>query len=307
MHRFETGGYSDNDNEEDLTKSSLWVIEALSWIQTAEKVHGRSIDADISLAESNLTFSIWSKGCLQDSQGSTEYKRNSDGDPVLYLCDSTRDRKNILLHIFKPLTKDIFIFKTTQQMFEQMGIHNDYNVLLQYYGEWFMSLPKAILEKECLGIWCPTVRWLHDIVQESVDIILHKKSMMKDEILLHSLHTFCVEAADLPRAFLLASVCCEAIYAATKQLEAKTYGEVTCEACGKSMIRAFVCIKEMMRILNLITYILTFIFILYSETMGTIIAEATNVSFDHTTFVRQTGWSRACNRIKCGKWDVLHI
>ncbi len=234
LHLFETGNYSDNDHDDSNAKTkSPWVQEAISWITTAENVYGHSIDVNISPIDTHLSFSVWSKGCLQDIQDAATYSRNDDGHPILYLCDSTRDRKKILLHVFKPLTKDIFVFKTTQQIFEHMGIEKDFDVLLQYYGEWFMSLPKSILEKECLGIWCPTVRWLHDIVQQSVDIMLNETNSVNETIVLSSLHDFCLEATDLPRAFLLATVCHDAISMATKQLEEKTYGLITCDTCGK--------------------------------------------------------------------------
>ena len=201
----------------------------MAWIQTTEDV-GRSIDDKIPSMCSKLSFQTWSKAFLQD-QGSSSFQRNDNGDPILYLCDSTRDRKNILLHIFQPLTKDIFIFKTTNQIFERMGILKDHEKLLQYYGEWFMSLPKSILTKECLGIWCPTVRWLLDLIHDSFDI----KSVNQgtEKIILHRLYSFCEEALDLPRAFLMASICRDAVHSATKQLEEKTYGKLTSETCCK--------------------------------------------------------------------------
>ncbi len=224
------------------TKSrSSWVVEAMSWIETNEEVCG-SIDSDLPTMESNLTFPTWSKGFLQD-QGSSTFPRNNCGDPILYLCDSTRDRKNILLHIFKPLTKDIFIFKTTNQIFECMGIHKDYEKLLQYYGEWFMSLPKDILTKECLGIWCPTVRWLLDVVHDSYDKSAVQQQQLQQQqqtqqqqqqsIILYRLYKFCEDSSDLPRAFLLASICRDAVHSAAKQLEEKTYGNLSSEASCK--------------------------------------------------------------------------
>jgi len=234
LHQFENTNYTDDDNDDVAESKSPWVDEGLSWIETAENVYGHSIDVSISIIDSNISFSTWSNGCLQD--GAASYRRNEDGQPALYLCDSTRERKKILLHIFHPLTKDIFIFKTTQQIFEQMGIQKDHDKLLQYYGEWFMSLPKAILEKQCIGLWCPTVRWIHDIVQESIDCILNDTTEETDFILLKSLHEFCADSSDLPRAFLLATICRDAIDVATKQLEERTYGKITCEICGKPLI-----------------------------------------------------------------------
>mmetsp|Transcript_4547 Transcript_4547/g.5234 ORF Transcript_4547/g.5234 Transcript_4547/m.5234 type:complete len:1732 (+) Transcript_4547:341-5536(+) len=237
LHRFESGGYCDNDDEEVLTKDkSSWVIEALSWIETAEAVCGQSIDSEIfhySEPESILSFFTFAKSCLHDGQNTTSFCRNAEGDPSIYLCDSTRDRKNILLHIFRPLTKDIFIFKTTQQIFEHMGLQSDYEILLQYYGEWFMALPKAIIEKECLGIWCPTVRWLHDIVQNCMNDLIQEKKEQIETMPLSPLHKFCSESSDLPRAFLLATVCLEAVHSATKQLEDKTYGLIKYVDCVK--------------------------------------------------------------------------
>ena len=83
-----------------------------------------------------LAFCVFAKGLttVQDGQDSSGCDRNHDGNPTLCLCDSTRDRKNILLHIFQPLTKDIFVFKTTQQIFEQIiNIHTNLTARLVFF------------------------------------------------------------------------------------------------------------------------------------------------------------------------------
>jgi hypothetical protein len=98
-----------------------------------------------------------------------------------------------------------------------------------------MSLPKDQIEKQCNGVLCPIVRWLHDMVldyMESEDY----NTRMKEEgsvLFLETLHTFCCEATDLPRAFLLASVCHDAVMFATKHIEDKTYGLLTNQGCGE--------------------------------------------------------------------------
>ena len=101
------------DNEAEANESSPkpWVEEAKAWIDTSEKVTERCIDSVLTTqAQSKLSFATFAKGCLQDD--TTSLTRNEAGKLKLYLCDSTRDRKRILLHLFCPLTKDIFIFKS---------------------------------------------------------------------------------------------------------------------------------------------------------------------------------------------------
>ena len=151
----------------------------------------------------------------------------------IYLCESTRDRKKILYHLFRPLLKDVFIFKTTQQIFVSMGIYNDYDKLLQYFGEWFMSLPGKEATNASLGDWCPMVRWLQDIIRGCFERMKPgEDSENKGVPLLGVLHKFCSEASDLPRAFLLAVVCCDAISATARVLEHKSYGLISHERCG---------------------------------------------------------------------------
>ncbi len=194
----------------------------------------RSIDDGIAVGDGKeLKFSVFAKGCLQDKR--TGLSRNEDGKIMIYLCDSTRDRKQILLHLFAPLTKDIFVFKASQRIFEHMGINDDYDKLLQYYGEWFMSLPKEVAERINDGVWCPAVRWLNDVVLSYLQSEECERAIKEDGtvIMLEALYKFCEEADDLPRAFLLAVVCHDAIAAATKKIDDKTYGLVTSQLCGK--------------------------------------------------------------------------
>jgi len=144
------------------------------------------------------------------------------------------------MHIFRPLLKDVFIFKTTKQILDEMGLIEDVDKMLTYFGEWFMSLRSETAKKTSLGLWCPTLRWLQEIIREhlreTTGHILpayadpkQEEEEDKVEIMLPALHKFCSECSDLPRAFLLAAICQEAISDTTKQFEDKTYGLISQE------------------------------------------------------------------------------
>lgn len=75
------------------------------------------------------------------------------------------------------------------------------------------------------------VRWLQDTVTSE----LEDGATQGDKIskpLLFSIHKFCSEATDLVRAFLLATLCREAVSIATRKKEAKTYGKVSSMEAG---------------------------------------------------------------------------
>jgi len=96
LHQFEVGGYADNDIDSSVNPKSKWIIEGLSWIDTYEEVTGQSIDMDLGEDDlSPLSFSTFAKACLQEYKDSTPL--NTNGSYKLFLCDSTRDRKKILV------------------------------------------------------------------------------------------------------------------------------------------------------------------------------------------------------------------
>ena len=106
----------------DVEKNS-WVEEATSWRETFEKVTSRSVDAELpDQVEAKLSFATFAKGCIQD--GVNSFERKKDGNLKIFLCDSTRDRKQILLHVFKPLTKDVFSSKTTQSFLKSFRTYS---------------------------------------------------------------------------------------------------------------------------------------------------------------------------------------
>lgn len=54
------------------------------------------------------------------------------------------------------------------------------------------------------------------------------------EIPLKSVHSFCAESPNLVKAFLLATLCREAVAMAARQKEEKTYGKISCADAGRS-------------------------------------------------------------------------
>jgi hypothetical protein len=96
----------------------------------------------------------------------------------------------------------------------------------KYFGEWFMSLSAQEASRASLyDMWCPILRWLQDIIAASYDA--DSSSTLSEHNALKDLQKLCSEASDLPRAFLLAVVCREAVLITSKQFEAKTYGKVS--------------------------------------------------------------------------------
>jgi len=238
LNKFETECSSfdeEGDVERSSSERSLWAPEALSWIKTHEEVTERGIDCDLQrLEEEPVVFSVFAKACLQDIQGSKPLPKNDKGERKLFLCDSTRDRKVILMHVFRPLLKDVFSYKTTQKIFKQMGLIDEHNALLKYFGEWFMSLPVMTAANVSIDRLSVTIRWLQETIQHSTK--REDYDVPKDErknVLLEVLYKFCSESTDLPRAFLLSIACFEAISEAVKKLEEESYGEISREESVK--------------------------------------------------------------------------
>jgi len=252
-----------NDLSERTAPRTPWAVEAMAWIDTYEKVSGCSVDANLRLTPDQrrsmnrkglgLSFSTFFKACMPKEIAPNHYgdHRKHDADALyIFLTDSTRSRIPILEHIFSPLLKDIFVFKVVNSVFDCLGIREEYAVLQKYFGEWFMTLPANAAAKASLfGLWCPILRWLQEMITSILDEedkkrtndvmsdlalsssekkVDNTRSLLSGDARLDTLRTFCEKAADLPRAFLLAAVCREAVLIATRQKEAKSYGMVLC-------------------------------------------------------------------------------
>jgi len=217
LHQFETKslGFDSEDDDEGGAPKSSWCIEAQAWIETYETVTGTSIDAQLAPPVTDpLRFWSFSKACSPPADSDVSDKQHAKIQ--VHFTDSTRSRTEILVHIFRPFLQDVFAYKTVNSIFDRLGLGQDYDYLCRCFGEWFMTLPtKVAAQKGFYNAKSPMVRWLQEIV---IDHPPQAKTPLE------SLFRFCEESEDLPRAFLLAALCREAISAATKQLEAKTYG-----------------------------------------------------------------------------------
>jgi len=244
IRNFELDTFGDEEEEEDGEETedgeivgaprTPWAEEAMSWIETYEEVTGGPLLGINDNSSKFLKFSSFFKAChMQSSSSSDVYYKAGTADRSIIsieLCDSSKDRIVILSHVFSPLLKDIFVFKTVNLVFNSLGLNRNFPLLEQYFGEWFLSLPALEASEASLyDMWCPILRWLQDMIAAAYDLEYEGNSSEKHNMLPH-LQTLCSEASDLPRAFLLAVVCREAVFIASKQREAKTYGKVSSKA-----------------------------------------------------------------------------
>jgi len=290
IHKFEStiqNKHEDNPSDplNSSTPVSSWGEEAVSWMRTYDSVTNKSneaIDSKTKLSQcdstttinklgklrKNLHFSSFARAFLLDKtqkQKSKKQHKNlispaSDGNQTVLLCDSSRERGSILPHIFHPLLCDIFVFKNVSSIFKRLGILQEYDTLMIYFGEWFMKVDANVASRASLyDTWSPTVRWLQDLILgwfESKNSSPSRSEDLISNIFLAPLYVFCEKAADLTKAFLLAVVCREAVYRTTKQLEEKTYGKINCEKCVKpwdKLLRKLrTCLMVSLRLFNLL-------------------------------------------------------
>jgi len=231
LYKFEQGTYNKEDEEkanEELT--TPWAEEAIEWMKTFQTVTGIGIDDEVPADQRDpLHFSTFAKACC-DSGKRSEGRTSKGKKHAIYLSDSKKTRTGVLVHIFRPLLQDLFVFKTVRSIFECLGVKDDGSSLQTYFGEWFMTLRAMMAaQKSFFDSWRPMVRWLQKIVSKELD----DYKTEPDRIPLNDLHVFCSKNPDLPRSFLLASICREAISVSSGQKESKTYGQITRADCVK--------------------------------------------------------------------------
>ena len=261
LHSFEArhlaaGVTAEGNDATSADESIPWMKEALGWIEASANVApifpGKITAATDSMGTVALKFSAFAKSCMpltaKEIAAIGEEDISTNKYPI-HLIDSKRDRTAVLLHIFRPLLKDIFVFKVVNNVFDSLGLTKDRALLQQYFGEWFLSLPH-----KC---WADTglmVRWLQELVVYSLkeEETETGKDIADTEgrgILLGSLYQFCSSCDNLPRAFLLAAICRQAVALATKQQETKTYGKVLSD----EEILPWDCLLRKLRVCLLIT------------------------------------------------------
>jgi hypothetical protein len=201
LHGFAVGEETENL---EVAPRTGWAAEAAGWTKTYEKVTGKSIDEDVQEPSNDpLKFWIFSNACVSPKKW-LEAPTNEDDSYRIYLSDSSRTRKDVLEHIFKPLLGDVFAFNVVQQTFESLGIKRDYQYLLKVSNT------------------VDTSRFFND-----------SKAGPDPEVPLKALHHFCRDSTNLVQAFWLATVCRDAVAQAAKQKEEKTYGKISSTEAGK--------------------------------------------------------------------------
>jgi len=132
LNRYEIGMQDDDAKRVDEDNDSIaprtsWSVEAIKWIETHDSIHGIQTNLDSKKSSKQLgmiRFSAFSKAC-------SSAKSTKDDTLKVHFCDSTKDRKAALMHVFHPFLQDIFVFNVVNSIFEKMGISDDLDNLLK--------------------------------------------------------------------------------------------------------------------------------------------------------------------------------
>jgi len=132
LHEFETKNSVDDEQDERVPPRSAWAVEAMAWLTMHETVTGKSVDSSvIQQTRPVLQFWAFAKACSDSKQIIPLTKGSSNMRHNIHLTDSTKSRKEVLVHIFKPLLRDIFAFNVVSSIFSSLGIKDDTNYLLK--------------------------------------------------------------------------------------------------------------------------------------------------------------------------------
>jgi len=263
LYEYELNG--DGEVEEEKVNNvplTPWSDEAISWLMTAETVSGGTLDdCVITKKRAVARFATFASSCSPRDQINVKDKESKRY--TIYFSDSSRTRKELLVHIFKPLLSDIFSFNVTNSILEHLGLRDDIEYLQTCFGEWFMSIPaKEAANKAFFGLYSPMARWLQEIVNRQISIHVASNSE-NDFVVLGSLHKFCSSSDDLVRTFTLSSLCREAVSVVAKKKELKTFGKISRDACvhpWETLLRKIrVCLFVSLRLygMNLGTFPIT--------------------------------------------------
>jgi hypothetical protein len=115
---------------------SHWAAEAMAWASTYEQVTGSSLDADQSeKSRERILFSEFAASCKYP-----EVTDRAKASIKVYFSESSRTRREVLEHVFKPLLADVFSFNVVYSIFDHLGTRSDCNYIQKSFGEWFMTL-----------------------------------------------------------------------------------------------------------------------------------------------------------------------
>jgi len=232
LRRFELSEKSEEDQQ--VAPRSPWTEEAMGWVSTSDMVSGKRVTDDESSGTDSqwmqpITFATFASACVAPKTPDSPSARDKQKIEV-YLSDSSKTRKEILVHIFKPLLGDIFAFNVVNSIFGALGILEDSEYLLKCFGEWYMTLStKEAAQKGFFSLYSPMMRWLQEMAAKQLD----RKAVDTHDIVLKSLLLFCSESSELVKAFMLGALCREAVAKAAIKKEEKTYGKISSSEKGK--------------------------------------------------------------------------
>eukprot|EP00956_Cyclotella_meneghiniana_P015507 scaffold23809_cov62-Cyclotella_meneghiniana.AAC.13 len=258
LHRYELRSEDDDMNNDEYFMDSeplgAWSAEAISWISIAEE-HGIFTATATKHREDFSKPLVFSKFAMACSPPNPKSQMSTRLDGVI-LTEVKRDRLPLLMRLFRPLLEDLFVFKVVQSVMANLGIYQNLDIQQQYFGEWFSTLSSYdIAQSNLSGAWRPMFRWLQDLILLGYDA--HERSpnafdeiQLQRAVRLQSLLDFCNEMEDLTKAFLLAVICMDAVSAASKQVEEKTYGKIIALEC----IQPWEYLLRKLRVLMLVTF-----------------------------------------------------
>eukprot|EP00980_Cylindrotheca_fusiformis_P005922 scaffold1246_cov134-Cylindrotheca_fusiformis.AAC.14 len=131
IHQYENGVDEGQGNVE-VVAGSKWSVEAAGWTATYEKITRNPVDQDIlDSPKEPVKFHAFASACVPPKDWMEAVYDVDNGGYKVYLSDSSRTRKEILLRIFKPLLGDVFSFNVVNNVFEALGIAKDHEYLLK--------------------------------------------------------------------------------------------------------------------------------------------------------------------------------
>lgn len=120
------------EEDQQVAPRSPWTEEAMGWVSTYEMINGKR-EEDIDTSSSNsppLKFSSFANACVPPPKPDSSTARGNRKIEI-YFSDSSKTRREIITHVFKPLLGDIFSFNVVDSIFDSLGIMDDADYLLK--------------------------------------------------------------------------------------------------------------------------------------------------------------------------------
>jgi hypothetical protein len=179
--------------------------------------------------ENPCSFTKFAMSCTFPKLEEGTIANQTSNEHQVYFHDSTRTRRDILEHVFRPLLADVFSFSVVMTILDCLGISHDVKYIQKCFGEWFMTLSiEQAFTQGLNAINPPMVRLLSGFVRQEIEATTFKE----EAVVLEEIYHICEnsEGLDLVRAFMLSALCLEAISDIVDQKEKATYGKIRSSA-----------------------------------------------------------------------------